>query len=735
MRNLTEKHYPLLIYAALTALILIAFSQVLQNDFVSYDDDEYVTENKHVRQGLTAESIRWAFGSLHGGTSYWHPLTWLSHMLDCHFFGLEPSWHHLTNVILHIANTLLLFALLRVMTGALWPSAFVAAVFALHPLRVESVAWVAERKDVLSTLFWMLTLAAYVLYTRKPDKKKYLLVAFAFILAIMAKPTVVTLPFVLLLLDYWPLQRMKPPKWLAPTADNDLNDVNNGKQKSFLYLLTEKIPLIVLSILLSIVTLIAQHDVGAMVSSDALSFTARAANATCSYMRYIGKMAYPTKLAVLYPYSADGIPLWQVLSALAALVLISLTVIYIGARRKYLITGWFWYFGTLIPVIGLIQVGSQAMADRYTYVSAIGISIIIAWTANQISINWPRRKTILTLAAATSVLAMMFSTLSQVKHWQNSKTLFKHAIDVTEDNVFMLGNYGNALAEDGKHEEAIEYIGQAVVISPDWSDGHADLAHALYLAGRLDEADEQCQIALTIEPSGKAYYVRALTLNARQEHAKALEVYHKSIDLKPTALAYMNLANTLHTLGRSGEAVEYYYKAIETDRFNDEVRYNLGFVYYQTGNLDKALSCMTETLRFKPDHIKANRTKADILYKLGQVEPAIEQYYKTLQFLPDNTYILNVLAWLLATSPNPPMQNDGDAVNFAEKACRLTGYAQYSLIDTLAAAYAANGDFKNAIKTAEKAIDLARPSADETDIQQMQDQLELYKANKPYRTE
>ncbi len=735
MRNLTEKHYPLLIYAALTALILIAFFQVFQNDFVSYDDDEYVTENKHVRPGLTAESIRWAFGSLHGGTSYWHPLTWLSHMLDCHLFGLDPSWHHLTNIILHIINTLLLFALLRAMSGELWPSAFVAVVFAIHPLRVESVAWVAERKDVLSTFFWMLTLAAYFRYTRNPDKKKYLVVALAFILAMMAKPSVVTLPFVLLLLDYWPLQRMRYPNWLASIADNGLDDANNGKQRSFLYLLTEKIPMIVFSIPLSIVTLIAQHDVGAMVPSDALSFTARAANAMCSYMRYIGKMAYPTKLAVLYPYPAGGIPLWQVLSALAALVLISLTVIYIGTRRKYLITGWFWYFGTLVPVIGLIQVGSQAMADRYTYVSAIGISIIIAWTASQISINWPRRKTILTFAASAGILAMMLSTHNQVKHWQNSKTLFKHAIDVTEDNVFMLGNYGNALAEDGKTEEAIEYIRQAVAISPNWSNGHTDLAHTLYLAGRLDEADKRCQIALNIEPSEKAYYVQALILNARQEHAQALDIYHKSIELKPTALAYMNLANTLHTLGQSGEAVEYYHKAIEMDRFDDEVRYNLGFVHYQTGNLDKALNCMTETLRVNPDHIKANRIRADILYKLGRTEPAIEQYYKSLQFLPDNVYVLNTLAWLLATSPNPPMQNDGDAVKFAEKVCLLTGHAQYSFIDTLAAAYAANGDFKNAVETAEKAIELAQGSANETELQELQDRLELYKANKPYRTE
>lgn len=733
MANSIPKPYIFLVYLALAAATFFTFAQTLNNDFVSYDDDEYITENPNVKSGLTTETALWAFTTGHAAN--WHPLTWLSHMLDCEIFGMKPFGHHLTNLLLHIANSLLLLWLLQRMTGRLWPSVFVAAAFALHPLHVESVAWIAERKDVLSGFFWMLTTAAYLRYTSKPKLTRYLPVMICLALGLMAKPMLVTLPFALLLLDFWPLDRISWRKGPTDPLSGPQSTGSGFAARTPKGLIIEKIPLIALSAVSSIITFLVQQKGGAVSSIHTVTLDMRLANVAVSYVRYLGKMICPARLAVLYPHPTGGIPAWQVFSALTLLIVLTIAAIYFGRRRKYLITGWLWYLGTLVPVIGLVQVGSQSIADRYTYLPSIGIFIMVAWTAGQISTNWPRRKTILTLAAASAVLAMILSTHSQVKHWQNSKTLFKHAIDITEDNIFMLGNYGNELAQDGKPEEAIEYIKQAVAISPDWPDGHADLAHALYLAGRLDEADEQCQISLTIKPSGKAYYVQALTLNARQEHASALEIYHKSIELKPTALAYMNLANTLHTLGQYDEAVEYYNKAIEADRFNDEVRYNLGFAHYQRGNLEKALSCMTETLHFKPDHIKANRIKADILYKLDRTGPAIEQYYKTLQLMPDNAYVLNVLAWLLATSPNPPMQNDGDAVNFAEKACRLTDYTQYNFIDTLAAAYAAKGDFKNAIKTAEKAIRSAQGSAGKSEIQQMQDQLDLYKANKPYRTE
>ncbi len=405
--NATESTKKRLLIISLFLIIasFMAFWQVTRCDFINYDDDKYLTDNSHVQDGLTVEGITWAFTT--GYAANWHPLTWISHMVDVQLFGLQPGWHHLTNLLFHLASTLLLFLVLHRMTKALWQSAFVAALFALHPLHVQSVAWVAERKDVLSTFFWMLTMGTYASYVAKPGLKRYLTLLLCFALGLMAKPMLVTLPFVLLLLDYWPLQRLeqkRPPqeglsKDKSTTSPVRIPVQPVGHWPLIRPLLIEKIPLFALAALSSIVTYLVQHHGGAVQSLETFPPGVRMANAFVSYITYMVKMLWPTNLAVFYPYPTSW-PLWQVLGSAALLITITVLVIRGAKKRPYAAVGWFWYVGTLVPVIGVVQVGRQALADRYTYIPLVGLFIIVAWAVPELLKKWPYRKeTLITLSA------------------------------------------------------------------------------------------------------------------------------------------------------------------------------------------------------------------------------------------------------------------------------------------------------------------------------------------------
>ena len=375
MERWRDRLHVLLIYVVLALATSIAFEQVRHNEFVHYDDYDYVVENQQVRAGITCQSIVWAFTAFQKDN--WHPLTWISHMLDCELFELNPAGHHLSGLLFHVANTLLLFAVLKKMTGAVWASGFVAAAFALHPLHVESVAWVAERKDVLSGFFWMLTMAAYVRYAERPSVGKYLLVVLSLALGLMAKPMLVTLPFVLLLLDFWPLRRLQlrsqDTNQALPESKSAIKD---GYAISLRGSILEKIPLFVLVAASSVITYIAQQSERAMAPMWDLTLGSRLANSFVSYVMYIGKMVYPSRLAILYPHPRGNLPLWQAVVCSLILITISVVVIRI-VRRGYLVVGWLWYMGTLVPVIGLVQVGSQAIADRYTYLPSNGIIVMV----------------------------------------------------------------------------------------------------------------------------------------------------------------------------------------------------------------------------------------------------------------------------------------------------------------------------------------------------------------------
>lgn len=499
----------LLICLFLILATLSVYWQVRDYAFVNFDDNAYIYENPYVRAGLTRESIAWAFTAAH--SSNWHPLTWLSHILDVQLYGLNPGQHHLTNVLLHILNTLLLFFLLRRMTRALWPSCFVAALFALHPLHVESVAWVAERKDVLSTFFWILTLHYYVRYVERPGRTAYLTTILLFIMGLMSKPMVVTLPFVLLLLDYWPLRRFSISDCRFPAEEQEksktcprirpgiknLSSAQTGDQKTKII---EKFPFFALSAASSVVTFLVQQSAGATASMDIYPFYVRLANALVSYITYIVKMVYPYQLAVFYPHPGMR-PWWEIAGASLLLISITVFVIRYAKSHPYLIVGWLWYMGTLVPVIGLVQVGLQAMADRYTYIPLIGLFIMMAWGVPDLAQKWRYGK--LTMVTTAAVFVSLFTAASwlQTQHWTNSVTLFQHSLEITQGSYKVHANLGNALARQGRLKEALEHYSQALRILPDMAaEVHNNIGAALIYNRKFKAAKPHIQEALRLAP-------------------------------------------------------------------------------------------------------------------------------------------------------------------------------------------------------------------------------------------
>ncbi len=460
-----NKYLVIAVYIGLILITLPVFWQVRNFDFVNYDDGSYVYENQHVLDGLTWDGVIWAFTTGHAAN--WHPVTWLSHMLDCQIFGKDPGRMHLVNVVLHLANTLLLFAVLRRMTGSLWPSAFVAAAFAIHPMHVESVAWIAERKDVLSTLFWLLTMAAYTGFVKSPSVFRYTRTLVLFAVGLMAKPMLVTLPFVLLLLDYWPLNRLEATEPLSISGRQSRKVAPPPRRRPVWYrLIIEKVPFFAIAVVSSVITFFVQRSGGAMSISNVFPLKVRLFNASISYFQYIKNMIWPSNLAVYYPHPGSGTPAAK--AAVCILLLIGLTVLflYLAGRRKYLAMGWLWYLGTLLPVIGLIQVGGQAYADRYTYIPFIGLFMMIAWGAAELLSRFPHRKLALSLLAAIVLTPMGLWTHRQVGFWKNDVALFSHATEVTLNNVLAYNNLAGAYLSLGHYPEAIEVLKHVVQTKP-----------------------------------------------------------------------------------------------------------------------------------------------------------------------------------------------------------------------------------------------------------------------------
>jgi tetratricopeptide (TPR) repeat protein len=494
------------------------------------------------------------------------------------------------------------------MTGALWRSGLVAALFALHPLHVESVAWVAERKDVLSTLFWMLTLWAYLGYTKRPGLKRYLLLILSFALGLMAKPMLVTLPFVLLLLDYWPLKRIElGQSAVGLPATSQPPTIANKPGPQALRLLLEKTPLFVLAAVSGVVTIIVQKSGGALGTLQAYPFKIRIANAILSYVMYMGKMIWPQNLAVFYPHLGQSLPVWQAALAGLLLVAVAIAVIRVGQRCPYLPVGWFWYVGTLVPVIGLIQVGDQAMADRYTYVPLIGLFIILAWGVPDLTAKYRYGKSALAVAAGSLLVALMVSTSLQLKHWKNSITLFDHALRVTKNNYLAHNNYGNALADLGKIDEALIHLTEAVKIKPSFSKAHNNLGNALARQGRDEEAIFHLTRALQLEPDFPMAHNNLGNLFEKQRKVEeAVFHYSVALQLKPDfAEAYFNLGNLQARQGKMDQAISLFSSALQIKPNFAEAHNSLGVVLAYTGKIKEAIAHFTEALRIEPGFVQA----------------------------------------------------------------------------------------------------------------------------------
>jgi len=736
-------------------LVFLVFGQTLRQEFINYDDGLYVCQNRVVVQGLTAEGVFGAF--IHKDLGLWNPLTMISHMLDCQLFGLWAGGHHLTNVLLHLASTLLLFLILRQMTGALWRSAFVAAMFAIHPLRVESVAWIAERKDVLSGFFFMLTLGAYLRYVRRSNSLgRYLGVIIFFALGLMCKPMLVTLPFVLLLLDYWPLNRL-----FQSAPGNSVRGISINWRAVF-----EKIPLLALSLGLCAVILLGPKVV--VPSSNPIPFWTRISEAPVWTVIYLGQMVWPTRLAVIYTHHESSLP-WCP-AAVVLLGILTAGIFLLRGKYPYLWMGWLWNLGMLVPVSGIVQISHHARADHYSYLPQIGLYIELTWLAAE----WAgelryRRRALggLALAILCILTAMAFH---QTAYWRNSETLWRRTLELTRDNFFAYNNLGNSLIDRGQTEKAIAQYREALRINPAYAGAHNNLGVALIRVGRAEEGIEQYYEALQIDPtSANARTNLGAALIQQGKIKEAIAQYHEALRINPAySDAHFNLGVALIRAGRTKEGIEHYYEALQFNPGSSEAHNNLGAALLDQGNPKEAIAHYHEALRINPTYAEAHYNLGAALFDQGQVEEAVIQYCealrinsnyadahnnlgealvqqgkteeaiaharKALELQPANAAYQNNLAWVLATAPQAPLRNGPAAIQLATQACQSTGGNNLQFLYTLATSYAAAGEFLKAVETTQRALQLAEAQHATQFTETLRRKIKLYEAGQRNET-
>jgi tetratricopeptide (TPR) repeat protein len=617
----------------LVVLTLAALGRVCGNDFVNYDDTDYVTDNRQVQAGLTAPSIAWAFTTTHAAN--WHPLTWLSLQLDHQLYGLAPWGYHLTNLLLHLANTLLLFVALRRMTGAVWRSAMVAALFAVHPLHVESVAWVAERKDVLSTLFWMLTLLAYVRYCERPGLGRYLPVPLFLALGLMAKPMLVTLPCVLMLLDYWPLRRLRLARPLSTNPEPPTEEIAAPyPPASWRFLLLEKLPLFALVAASCAVTVYAQQ--AAMAALVHVPIPSRVANALTAYAGYLGKMIWPVHLAALYPIPRHWY-YWKVFVAVGLLLSITGLVLRRAGRQPYLLVGWLWYVGTLVPVIGLVQVGKQQMADRYSYIPLIGLFLALVWgAADALASRSAGRRWLLVLAALVLLPCVLF-TWAQAGYWHDADALWEHAYLVTEENPDAAANAGAALENRGQVGQAIALYREALRVDPDHELAHTGLGRALEKQGKWEEAADHFAALVRLNPGqAKGYLLLGSCLEKQGRLEEARANYEAALLRDPgNAVIHNNLGVVYGRLSKPQEAIGHFTAALDVNPNDAQAHSNLGSVLFQQGQVTVALEHFAAALRIDPHNATTHCNLATALLHMGKDNEAAKEYEAALRLQPD----------------------------------------------------------------------------------------------------
>jgi len=598
---MNEYKKKLIIYIVLAAAVLAVYWQVHQFDFVNIDDNIYVTENYHIKSGITLASIRWALTTTYA--EFWHPLTWLSLMADYELYGLHAGGYHLTNLVLHILSTLLLFWLFHRMTGALWKSAFVAAFFALHPLHVESVAWVSERKDVLSAFFWMLTLCLYVYYAEKPVIRRYVLVALAFICALMSKPMVVTLPLIMILLDYWPLRRFENQNRLSDTI---------------VWQLKEKLPLMLLSLLLVVATFYTPGD---NASYELLPLQTRLANAPVAFVTYLAKTFWPQDMAIFYPFPSQ-IPVWQITGAILLIIIMTAAVLATAKRLPHLFVGWFWFIITIAPVIGILQIGDFAMADRYHYLPSIGIAIMLAWEIPHCIKREVLRKNILWPVALVFLASLAFLAWQQCAYWKNNIELWNHAIQATEDNYMAHNNLGLALFTEGKANEAIAHYNQVIRIRPFDAVPRHNKGVVYTRSGQYQMAIENYDEAIRVNPDdAEAYHAKGNIYLGLGQHQKAVGNLSKAIALKPDNPAiYYNRGTAYIHLAQYQQAIADYSKAVALNPAYFDAYNNRAFIYLRLGRYQQAVEDYSQAIRLKPDYADAYNNRGFVHLLTGNME-------------------------------------------------------------------------------------------------------------------
>ena len=683
----------------LVALILAAYWQLPTHGFVNLDDNRYITQNEHVKMGVTWQTLTWAFNF--DNFAYWHPVTWICHMLFFQLFGMNPSMHHMMNLFLHIANSLLLFLVFKRMTGEIWQSAFVAALFALHPLNVESVAWASELKNVLSTFFWMATLFGYVRYVERPGINRYLIVLLVFALGLMAKPMLVTLPFVLLLLDYWPLNRLKFYQSTGAEHGFFQPASTENNPSSVLTLILEKIPFLFLSAVCVFLSNLSFQHKDAVISTALVPMKLRIANAVVSYIGYIRKIVWPYHIGVFYPFPRS-IPSRQVMVAGLLLLFLTFWAFRLIKKSPYLVVGWLWFIGTLVPAIGLVQAGLwPAMADRFVYVPAIGLFIGIAWGVPDLLGRWGRKKWLLGPIAAALVFNFTVATRLQNRYWKNNITLFRHALQITHKNAIAHEKLGEALFAKGKDDEAARQYHEALRITSDLIGANLNLGVILREQGKFDKA---------IEHFSKVIQTDANSADARYE-----------------------IAVTQEKKGDLNAAVRYYSAALRIKPEEAKIHNHLGIALALQNKEKIAIFHFSEALRINPSYVGASYNLAKMYTRRRNMKKAIFYLKKTLKLNPNMAPALYRLSWILASDEDDRYRNGEEAVRLATKLCKITGYTQPLSFDALAAAYAETGNFDAAVLTAQKGIQLLSTQNPHELASGLKKRLKLYKAKKPYR--